>query len=281
MDNMLIDRLSTLSHPQRMGVFRLLLRRYPDQLSAGEITAALDLKPSTASVYLAALKQVGIISQRRDGTHLFYTANLMAAREIISGLFFDCCKGRPDLCPDAFTDLLGVTTAIQDQNFNVLFVCSGNSARSIFAETLLRDLGRGRFNVYSAGTLEKSGLHALAVELLRAEEHDVSDLRSKNIAEFQLKTAPKMDFVFTVCDQAASEDCPTWPGQPISGHWGMPDPVKIEGTLAEQQQAFQQTYDALRNRISTFASIPFDTLNKVSLQKQIDEIGLTSTDQES
>ena len=281
MENTLIDRLSTLSHPQRMGVFRLLVRRYPDQLSASEITTALGLKPSTASVYLAALKNVKIISQRRDGTHLFYTVNLATAREIISDLFFDCCKGRPDLCPDVFDDLLDANVPTRDQQFNVLFICSGNSARSIFAEALLRDVAGDRFNVYSAGTMEKSDLNPLAMELLRAKGHDVSELRSKNTAEFQQASAPQMDFVFTVCDQAANEECPPWSGQPISGHWGLPDPVKATGTLAEKRLAFQQTYGALRNRINAFAAIPFDTLNKVSLQKQIDEIGLTSSDQET
>ncbi|MVO14342.1 helix-turn-helix domain-containing protein [Parasedimentitalea huanghaiensis] len=278
MEQALINRLSTLSHPQRMGVFRLLIRRYPDQLSAGEISSILGLKPSTASVYLAALKQSGIISQRRNGTHLYYTANLQTARDIVSELFHDCCQGRPDLCPPSLFE--HVEGPVSDQKLNVLFICTGNSARSIFAETLLRDIAGERFNVYSAGTAAKSKLNPHAVEVLNSKGHDVSPLRSKNISEFQLETAPKMDFVFTVCDQAANEDCPAWPGQPISGHWGMPDPVLAKGTLAEQRLAFQQTYGALHNRISAFAALPFDKLNKASLQNQIDKIGLKLSDQE-
>lgn len=281
MESTLIKRLAALSHPQRMGVFRLLIRRFPDQLSAGEIAAVLELKPSTTSVYLAALKQVGMISQRRDGTHLFYSANLTSAREIISDLFQDCCQGRPDLCPDQFSNLIGGLAPMSGRKFNVLFVCTGNSARSIFAETLLRDIAGDRFTSFSAGTIPKSELNPQAVEMLQSKGHDVSQLRSKNIAEFQGEAAPQMDFVFTVCNRAANEECPIWPGQPISGHWGTTDPVKAEGTLAEQRLAFQQTYGALRNRISAFTSISIEMLDRGSLQQQIDDIGLTHTYQDT
>jgi protein-tyrosine-phosphatase/DNA-binding transcriptional ArsR family regulator len=256
-----------------MGIFRLLMRRCPDQLSAGEIAAALDLKPSTASVYLSALKQAGLISQRRDGTHLFYAVNLNATQEVVSGLVMDCCRGRADLCPPSFASLLSAPTPRPGGKLNVLFVCTGNSARSVFAETLMRDLAGDRFNAYSAGTAPASRLNPNAVELLRSKGHDTSALRSKNLAEFQGDDAPKMDFVFTVCDRAANEACPTWPGHPVSGHWGVPDPVKATGTRAEQQLAFQQAYGALRNRIGAFTSLSFAQLGPGSLQRQIDEIG--------
>ena len=273
METLLTDRLATLSHPQRMAVFRLLMRRCPDELPAGEIAEVLDLKPSTASVYLSALTQAGLISQRRDKTRLLYAVNLNAARDVVAGLFVDCCRGRADLCPPHFSDLIRSIPLMADKKYNVLFVCTGNSARSIFAETILRDMAGDKFTAYSAGTAHRSELNPLAVEMLQSKGHDIAPLRSKNVSEFQHSDAPKMDFVFTVCDRAANEECPTWPGQPVSGHWGMPDPVKADGTLAEKRLAFQQTYGALYNRINAFTALSFDLLDRATLQKRVDEIG--------
>lgn len=275
-----MDRLATLSHPQRMAVFRLLMRRCPDELPAGEIADALEIKASTASVYLSALTQVALISQRRDGTRRLYAINLNAAREVVSGLFVDCCRGRADLCPPQFSDLLRGIVPLTDKKFTVLFVCTGNSARSIFAETILRDMAGDRFAAYSAGTADRSELNPFVVEMLRSKGHDVSLLHSKNILEFQGAGSPKMDFVFTVCDRAANEDCPTWPGQPVSGHWGMPDPVKADGTDAEKRFSFHQTYGALHNRINAFTSLSFELLDRGSLQKSVDQIGKEPATQE-
>jgi len=272
MESLLTDRLSTLSHPQRMAVFRLLMRRCPDELPAGEIVSILGLKPSSASVYLSALTQVGLISQRRDGTKLLYKVNLDAAGEVVTGLFFDCCGGRADLCAPQLSDLITMPPLSADKKINVLFVCSGNSARSIFAEAILRDVAADRFNAFSAGTAHRSDLNPFAIDVLSANGIDTTPLRSKNVSEFQGTDAPQMDFIFTVCDRAANEDCPTWPGQPVSRHWGMPDPVRAEGILAEQRLAFHQTYAALRNRITAFTSLSFENLNRSALQKHVDDI---------
>ena len=261
-------------------MFRLLMRRCPDELPAGEIAEALELKASTASVYLSALTQGGLISQRRDGTRLLYAINLDAAREVVAGLFVDCCRGRADLCPPQFSDLRRSISPMTEKKFNVLFVCTGNSARSIFAETILRDMVGDKFTAYSAGTAHRSELNPFAVEMLKSKGHDVSLLRSKNIGEFQGADAPHMDFVFTVCDRAANEECPTWPGQPVSGHWGMPDPVKAEGTDAEKRLAFHQTYGSLHNRIMAFSALSFENLDRGSLQKRVDEIGKETVKQE-
>lgn len=280
MESLLTDRLSTLSHPNRLGVFRLLMRRCPDELPAGEIVEALGVKASTASVYLSALMQVGLISQRRDGTRLLYGVNLDAAREVVAGLFVDCCRGRPDLCPPQLSDFIAHNPQAYGEKYNVLFVCTGNSARSIFAETILRDLAGGRFSAYSAGTASRSELNPKAIEVLEAFGHDVSPLHSKNVDTFRGLDAPKMNFVFTVCDRAANEECPAWPGQPVSGHWGMPDPVKAEGTDAEKRLAFQQTYQALHARLSAFSALEFDLLDRKTLQKQIDAIAKSPLSQE-
>lgn len=160
-----------------------------------------------------------------------------------------------------------------DTDFDVLFICSGNSARSIFAEALLRDLGKGKFQAFSAGTRPNSELNPFALDILKRNGHDTSGLRSKHISEFQQPDSIVMDFVFTVCDTAAAEECPPWPGQPITGHWGLPDPVKATGTDAEKALVFAQTYAALRRRIAAFVELPFDSLSRMSLQSRVDAIG--------
>jgi protein-tyrosine-phosphatase/predicted transcriptional regulator len=280
MESLLTDRLATLSHPQRMAVFRLLMRRCPDDLPAGEIASTLNLKASTASVYLSALTQVGLISQRRDGTRLRYAVNLDATKDVVGGLFVDCCRGRADLCPPQYDDLLKSILPTTDAKLNVLFICTGNSARSIIAETLLREMAGDKFTAYSAGTLHRSELNPLAVAVLQAKGHDISRLRAKSVTEFQQANAPKMDFVFTVCDHAANEDCPTWAGQPVSGHWGVPDPVKATGTEAQMRGAFHRTYAQLHKRIHAFTSLPFESLDRGSLQTRIDEIAKETATQE-
>ncbi|MGF1645287.1 MAG: arsenate reductase ArsC [Thiotrichales bacterium] len=162
---------------------------------------------------------------------------------------------------------------MSNRTFNVLFICVGNSARSIMAETILNEEGGSKFRAYSAGTKPYSSMNPLALEVLKNLGHDTSGLRAKNTAEFREPTAPRFDFVFTLCDQAANEDCPPWPGQPISAHWGMPDPVKATGNEVERVLAFKNTYRTLRHRLLAFIALPIDTLDRVSLQHRLDEIG--------
>ena len=164
-----------------------------------------------------------------------------------------------------------------DPKYKVLFICTGNSARSIFAESILRKEAGDRFEVYSAGTKPYSELNPFALEVLEQKGHDVSVLRAKNVSELMGEDAPKFDFVFTVCNQAANEECPAWEGQPVSAHWGMPDPVAAEGTDAQKNLAFQQAYGALNNRIKAFTALPFASLDRISLQKAVDDIGATQT----
>jgi protein-tyrosine-phosphatase len=246
------------------------MRRWPDEVPAGEIALALGLKANTASVYLSSLAGAGLIRQRREGVRILYRIDPVVVRGMMSDLFLDSLRGRADLLPDAFDD---GSRMPGDGRYRVLFVCTRNSARSIFAEALLRDLAGDRFEACSAGTESRSDLNPVAIELLRQKGHDVSFLRSKNLSEFQRPGARPLDFVFTVCDRAANEDCPPWQGQPVSGHWGLPDPVKAQGTEAERMLAFQSVYGGLRNRIAAFAALPVDTLDRVSLQHRIDDIG--------
>ena len=268
-------RLATLGHPQRLALFRLLMRRYPDQVPAQELATALGLKPSTLSAYLNALMSTGLIRQQRAGTSLRYTVDMKGVNEIFDYLLNDCARGRTELFSALTPPSEGPRPMDKTQPQNVLFICTGNSARSIFAEILLRDIGGPTFNVYSAGTKPRSELNPYAVEILKQNEHDTSQLRAKNISEFQTEDAPVFDFVFTVCDQAANEDCPAWHGQPISGHWGLPDPVKATGTDAEKSLAFQTTYGALRRRITAFAALPLTQLDRISLQTAVDTLAHT------
>jgi arsenate reductase len=163
---------------------------------------------------------------------------------------------------------------------NVLFLCTGNSARSILAESILNREGMGRFRAYSAGSIPTGKVNPHALNLLKRLNYDVSGLRSKSWEEFAKDGAPQLDFVFTVCDNAANEVCPIWPGQPMTAHWGVPDPAAVEGTEAERAFAFDDTYRMLNQRISIFVNLPLQSLSKLSLQKQLDQIGQTASSKE-
>jgi arsenate reductase len=158
---------------------------------------------------------------------------------------------------------------------NVLFLCTGNSARSILAEALInhRAIGGGKFKGYSAGSQPKGAVHPLALETLTQQHLPTDGFRSKSWEEFARPGAPRMDFVFTVCDQAAAEPCPVWPGQPMTAHWGVPDPAVVQGTEEEQRRAFRDAFLSLRRRIELFACLPLDKLRGLALQERLDHIG--------
>ncbi|RME64704.1 MAG: arsenate reductase ArsC [Alphaproteobacteria bacterium] len=158
---------------------------------------------------------------------------------------------------------------------HVLFLCTGNSARSIMAEAILRREGMGRFIAHSAGSHPKGIVHPAALRTLRAANHDVSGLRSKSWSEFATSQSPRLDFIFTVCDAAAGEICPAWPGQPMSAHWGIPDPAAVKGDEAVISAAFLNAYRMLYNRISIFTALPLQSLDALTLQRRLDDIGKT------
>jgi len=164
---------------------------------------------------------------------------------------------------------------VPNKVFNVLFICTGNSARSIMAEAVLNRAGQGRFRAFSAGSHPKGHIHPHAIDILERLHYDVSGLRSKTWTEFTGQDGPKLDFAFTLCDDAAAEECPVWPGQPMTAHWGMPDPAAKKGTIAEMHYAFADTMRMLTNRINIFISLPMKSLDALSLQKQLDAIGKT------
>lgn len=272
------ESFAALGHPSRLAIFRLLARRAPEGVPAGEIADALGIKRNVMSAHLAVLSRAGLIVGARSGQQIRYRLDLARAGALIDYLALDCCRGRPELCAPLTAAVLArprrqEVPMAEPRPFNVLFICSGNSARSIFAESIMHREGAGRFRAFSAGTKPFSQLNPYAVGQLEKLGHDVSGLRSKHVSEFQKPGAPRMDFVFTVCDQAANEECPPWPGQPISGHWGIPDPVQATGTEAERKLAFAEAYRMLRHRISAFAALPFERLDAISLQREVDRIG--------
>lgn len=162
---------------------------------------------------------------------------------------------------------------MSDQVYNVLFLCTGNSARSILAEAIMNRVGQGRFKAYSAGSQPKGEVHPRTLSLLKHLNYNTDFARSKDWEEFAQPNSPKMDFVFTVCDDAAGEACPVWPGQPMSAHWGVPDPAAATGTDAEIAFAFDDTYRMMNARISIFTALPLSSLDKLSLQNRLDDIG--------
>lgn len=272
-----VQILSALAHAGRLAVFRLLARRAPDAVRASEIAGALGLKPNTLSNYVAALSRAELVTAHRSGTSISYRINLTRSGEFIDFLVMDCCRGRPELCDPlaahALQRLGKGSASMTDRKFNVLVICTGNSARSIFAEAIINREGADKFRGFSAGSSPNSELNPHAVDVLRQLGYDTSELRAKNTSEFQRPDAPKMDFVFTVCDQAANEECGPWPGQPISAHWGLPDPVKVEGADAEKALAFKDVFRQMRRRLTGFLALPIDRLDRISLQKALDEIG--------
>lgn len=167
-----------------------------------------------------------------------------------------------------------------DRPYNVLFLCTHNSARSVIAECVMNRLGTGKFKAFSAGSQPSGKVHPSALELLRRLNYDTSGLRSKSWEEFARPDAPKLDFVFTVCDDAANEICPVWPGQPMSSHWGLPDPSRVEGTEAERGYAFADTHRMLYQRIGIFTNLPLKSLDQLSLQRRLDDIGRTKPEKD-
>jgi arsenate reductase len=160
-----------------------------------------------------------------------------------------------------------------DRAYNVLFLCTGNSARSIIAEALINQRGRGKFQGFSAGSHPKGTVHPIALELLEHMKLPTEGLRSKSWDEFAAPGAVPLDFVFTVCDNAAGEACPYWPGQPMTAHWGLPDPAAVDGSDTEKWLAFRDTFKALDNRIRIFTSLPLATLDRIKIQERLDTIG--------
>lgn len=264
-----------LSQPARLDVFRLLVQAGEHGRVAGDLSQATGILQNTLSANLNVLLNAGLVTRNREGRHIRYTANTDTIRDLLSFLLEGCCQSRPELChPLIERSSKRMESPIAQDTYNVLFLCTGNSARSLMAEAIMNRESSGRFRAISAGSRPSAtGPHPYAMELMTNLNHDTSRLRTKDWREFFSEGSPELDFVFTVCDTAAAEVCPIWPGQPMSAHWGVPDPVAIEGNEAEQRLAFSEAYRMLRNRISIFTSLPIEALDRFSLQKHLDKIG--------
>jgi len=280
-----IGALSALAQESRLKIFRLLVQCGRDGMTAGDIARRIGVPQNTLSFHIAILSRARLLASRKDGRSIIYSVDLEGTRDLLSFLVEDCCHGRPEICgplrkstaaeycPALMKEEPPMKVVSSKAPVNVLFLCTGNSARSIMAECVLNRLGAGRFKAFSAGSWPAGQVNPLALQLLRQAHFDVSQLRSKSWEEFATPDAPTLDFVFTVCDNAANEVCPIWPGQPMTAHWGLPDPATAEGSEAERHLAFADTLRMLNNRIGIFVSLPFDKLSQLSLQKRLDEIG--------
>ncbi|MFU8897430.1 MAG: metalloregulator ArsR/SmtB family transcription factor [Roseinatronobacter sp.] len=270
---------AALGHPDRLAVLRLLMRFAPHGQRPTEIAQCLGLKQNTLSHHLRDLAATGLLRVTRDGRSLFYAVNLDMTEALIGYLALDLGRARADLLVPALSPQTG---RIGDRPLAVLFLCSANSARSIMAEAVLRDLGAGRFKAYSAGITPGPAPHPTTVQVLRQHGHDVSSLHSKPLAQFQRPGAPRLDVVITVCDRAATLDCPPWTGYPLPAHWGLPDPARARtDPRAAPDLAFRQTYAALHHRLQQLVALPFETLDRRSLQTRIDAINTSALTTES
>ena len=269
--------LAALAHEGRLALFRLLVRRLPGRVTPSELAASLGLSPSLASAQLAVLSRAGLVSHVRRGKTLRYRAEIERLDALARYLVEDCCRGRSGLCaiPTVADGTIAPFAAGEPavaEPLNVLFVCTRNAARSQMAESIVRHRHGGRFRAFSAGTGPADAPHPAVLALLEASGHDVAPLRAKRLDEFLGDGAPVMDFVFTVCDRAADEECASWPGGPVTAHWGIPDPLAACDAEAGFGLALRTAFGALERRFATFAALPLESLDRMSLQREADAI---------
>ena len=248
---------TALGQPTRLDLMRALLAAGPRGLAAGEVAAQLGVPPSTLSFHLKALDQAGLVSAARQGRNLIYAADLARLRAVLAFL--------ADTCRDEDT--------ARPPRFNVLFLCTHNSARSVMAEAILADLGAGRFQAFSAGSAPRAeGPLPAVLAHLKTLGHDTSALRSKSWDEFSGPLAPRMDFVIGLCDTLAGQTCPDFGHTSMTAAWPLPDPTKFAGNAAEQATLLNELYAALRRRLAIFTSLPFGTLDRMALKARLDEL---------
>jgi arsenate reductase len=268
---------SALSQETRLEAYRLLLRYQPFGLTAGDISRLLAVPHNTLSTHMSLLQNAGLVRSRREGRSIIFAAN--PVRLAAAEAFLDQGRAKAQSrknSPSAQGTAYPRKRSEEDQSrkrYNVLVLCTGNTARSIMAEAILNREGNGRFNGYSAGSNPKSRPHSVGLELLSGLGYDTNGLRSKSWAEFAKLGAPKMDFIITVCDKAAGELCPHWPGHPLAAHWGIADPAQVSGSAEEKRAAFQETYRQLMNRLTAFINLPLEDLSLADLKTRLAEIG--------
>lgn len=299
-----VRALAALAHDARLAVFKLLVQAGPAGLAAGVLAEQLAIAPSALSFHLKELTHAGLLVQCPEGRKIIYQAHFAAMDQLIAHLTDNCCQGAP-CAVSASAHGCGTGTApslsasvppplppplrqptLQPAEpggamatrkiYNVLFLCTGNSARSVLAESLLNALGNGRFKAFSAGSHPAGAVNPLALDFLQTNSLPAEGLRSKSWDEFAAPGAPEMDFVITVCDQAAGEVCPFWPGQPMSAHWGVADPAAVAGSEATRRVAIKDAASVTRRRVELLLSLPLASLDKMALKSRLAAIGATA-----
>jgi protein-tyrosine-phosphatase/DNA-binding transcriptional ArsR family regulator len=274
-----IDRLGSLAQPTRLAALRHLLSAYPGSVAAGEIARLCATPHNTMSTHLGVLIRAGLVRVERAGRMMNYRADVKAFRRMVTFLADDCCGGRPDICGDIARLLPKEDDDRMERYmtpaFNVLFLCTRNSARSIIAEALLEKIGRGRFNAYSAGSQPARSPMPEVIERLKHLGHDVSKLRCKSWNEFAGPTAPRMDFVIALCDTPQGQQCPDLGEKFVTAAWPLPDPADFKGSPTERVTLLNELYAMVRRRLEIFTSLPFASLDRMALKKRLDEIGDT------
>lgn len=275
-----VEGFGSLAQPTRLAAVRLLLSAYPASLSAGEIARRCDVPHNTMSTHLGILQRAGLIGVEKTGRSMNYRADPAGFRSLIAFLARDCCSGRPDICADIF-DVTKPAPPLPMETFmtpafNVLFLCTQNSARSIIAEALLEKVGQGRFRGYSAGSAPAQQPLPQVIERLQALGHDVTRLHSKSWDEFKRPDAPRMDFIIALCDTPSGQICPDFGGQYVTAAWPLPDPAQFSGSEVERTTLLNELYAMIRRRLEIFTSLPFESLDRMAVKARLDEIGDTN-----
>jgi len=265
---------TAIGQPTRLELLRILLAAGATGLPAGEIAQRLGVPASTLSFHLRALDQARLIAATRQGRSLIYAARIAELRNLIAFLVDACCDGQPERCGDLHR-LFDTSreTPVMAATFNVLFLCTRNSARSIMAEAILGKIGEGRFRAFSAGSdPAPEGPLPEVIQQLKALGHDTSALHSKNWSEFSGPAAPPMDFVIALCDTLAGQTCPDFGDHAMTASWPLPDPAKFTGSTAERATLLNELYASLRRRLDVFAALPFASLDRMALRARMDEL---------
>ncbi|MQX38418.1 metalloregulator ArsR/SmtB family transcription factor [Roseospira navarrensis] len=280
---LIAEMMAALAAEPRIRAIQALVRAGAKGVPAGDLARWCGVAPSTMSFHLTQMREAGLVESRREGRTLYYLANLVSLEALGRGVMTGFCPAAVPALDPLSTTLPGdpaMSADDRDQPLNVLFLCTGNSARSQMAEAILAREGAGRFRAFSAGSRPRDAVHPQALAVLRRAHLPVEALHPKTWDAFAAPDAPSMDFVFTVCDDAAGEPCPVWPGQPMTAHWGVPDPVAFRGTDAATAAVFNDTFRMLYNRISLFVSLPLASLDRLALQRRVEAIGAMPRDPE-
>jgi arsenate reductase len=275
-DTAAVDTFASLAQPTRLTAVRRLLAAYPASLPAGELARACEAPHNTMSGHLGILTRAGLVQVERAGRSMNYRADPRALRRVLAFLAKDCCNGRPDLCGDfakveAALDEPPTARAVVPA-FNVLFLCTRNSARSIIAEAVLRKVGGDRFNAYSAGS--QPARHPMPEVLGRLGRlgYDIEGLRCKSWNEFNGPSAPRIDFAIALCDAPRGQVCPDLGEKQMTAAWPLPDPAAFKGSFAERAVLLNELIGMVRRRLEIFTSLPFASLDRMALKKRLDQI---------